>query len=148
MGVAQLKDGSPKVAVESLKQALLFVPTGWCEPYSELGLAYGKLGLAPQKTYATAMANFCLKKPVDAKRQLKTLITGPVKIDALLGLGLFAETESKNPEAVTWYKRVLTVDRKNGEAIAALSRLGAGPTPVKTSPSPKAAGSSTTQGPN
>jgi len=55
LGVAQLKDGSPKLAVASLNQALLFVPTGWCEPYSQLTLAYGKLAQAPQKAYATAM---------------------------------------------------------------------------------------------
>ena len=124
-GVAQLKDGAPKLAVNSLKKALLFVPTGWCEPYSELALAYGKLNLSPQKTYATGMANFCLKKPVDAKRQLTSLIKGPVGVDALLGLGLIAETESNNPEAVTWYKQVITLDRKNAEATSALSRLGA-----------------------
>ena len=136
MGVAQLKNGQPKLAVDALKQALLFVPTGWCEPQTQLALAYGKLGQAPQATYAGAMANFCNKKPADAKLQLKTLITGPVKVDALLGLALIAETESKNPEAISWYKQALTVDAKNATAIAALSRLGVGPT-----------GSPTTQGP-
>ena len=139
MGVAQLKDGAPQLAVDSLKQALLFVPTGWCEPYSQLALAYGKLGQAPQATYAGAMADFCLKKPADAKPQLKTLTKGPVAVDALLGLGLIAETESNNPEAVSWYKKVLTVDRTNATAISALSRLGVGPGPTS---------SSTTQGPS
>lgn len=55
MGVAQLKDGKTKLAVDSLKQALQFVPTGWCEPYSQLEAAYGKLAQAPQATYAGAM---------------------------------------------------------------------------------------------
>ena len=137
VGVAQLKGGAPKLAIDAFKKALLFVPTGWCEPYSQLAVAYGKISLTPQKTYATGMANFCLKKPTDAKRQLKTLIKGPVKVDALLGLALIAETESNNTEAVSWYKQVLTVDRKNGTAISALSRLSAGPT-----------GTSTTQGPS
>jgi len=141
LGVAQLKDGSPKLAVASLNQALLFVPTGWCEPYSQLTLAYGKLAQAPQKAYATAMENFCLKKPADAKSQLKALTKGPVAVDALLGLGLIAETESNNPEAVSWYQKVLTVDRKNAGAISALSRLGAGTAAGPTSPS-------TTQGPS
>ena len=136
MGVAQLKNGQPKLAVVALKQALLFVPTGWCEPQTQLALAYGKLGQAPQATYAGAMANFCNKKPADARLQLKTLITGPVKVDALLGLALIAETESKNPEAISWYKQALTIDRNNVSAISGLSRLGANPT-----------GSSTTQGP-
>ena len=123
-GVAQLAEGSTKLAVDSFKKALLFVPTGWCEPYSQLALAYGKLGLVPQKTYATGMASFCLKKPAEAKTQLKTLITGPVKVDALLGLGQIAETESSNAEAVSWYKQVLTLDRTNATATSALSRLG------------------------
>ena len=82
-----------------------------------------------------------------AKRQLKTLITGPVKVDALLGLGLIAETESKNPEAVSWYKQVLTVDPKNVAATSALSRLGAASATGKAT-APKAAGTSTTQGPS
>ncbi|HEY5249050.1 MAG TPA: tetratricopeptide repeat protein [Dermatophilaceae bacterium] len=144
LGVAQLKQGSPKLAVNALKKALLFVPTGWCEPYSQLALAYGKLDLAPQKTYATGMASFCLKQPAEAKAQLKTLLKGPVAVDALLGLGLIAQEESKNTEAVSWYQEVLTLDPKNATATSALSRLGAGP----TSPPPAAKGSSTTQGPS
>jgi tetratricopeptide (TPR) repeat protein len=134
LGVAQLKDGSPKLAVDSLKGAVLFVPTGWCEPYAQLVLAYGKLGQVPQATYAGAMVNFCHKKPAEAKRQLQTLATGPVAVDALLGLGLIAQTESSNAEAVAWYKKALTVDRKNITAISALSQLGVGPTAGPTSP--------------
>jgi len=137
MGVAELKAGSPLLAVDALNKALEFVPTGWCEPYSELAVAYGKLANAPRKTYAGAMADFCLKKPAVAKTELKSLVKGPVAVDAMLGLALIAETESNNPEAASWYKKVLTVDRKNGTAISALSRLGAGPT-----------GTSTTQGPS
>jgi tetratricopeptide (TPR) repeat protein len=141
-GVAQLKLGAPKLAVAAFKKALQFVPTGWCEPYTQLGVAYGKLNLTPQKTYATGMASFCLNKPAEAKTQLKTLLTGSVKVDALLGLGLIAETESNNPEAVTWYKQVLKVDRANATATSALSRLGAGSTTSGLK------SSSTTQGPS
>jgi tetratricopeptide (TPR) repeat protein len=139
MGVARLKDGSTQLAVDSLKQALLFVPTGWCEPYTQLSVAYGKLGQTPQATYAGAMADFCLKKPAEAKRGLNTLTTGPVAVDAQLGLGLIAETESNNTEAASWYQKVLKVDRTNVSAISALSRLGLGPTPTS---------SATTQGPS
>ena len=137
MGVARLQEGSTQLAVDSLKQALMFVPTGWCEPYSQLAVAYGKLGKAPQATYAGAMADFCLKKPAVAKTRLKTLTTGPVAVDALLGLGLIEETGSHNVEAAAWYQKVLTVDRTNVTAISALSRIGVGPT-----------GSPTTQGPS
>ena len=136
LGVARLKDGAPQLAVDSLKQALLFVPTGWCEPYSQLALAYGKLAQAPQATYAGAMADFCLKKPDAAKSRLKALTAGPVAVDALLGLGLIAETESSQAEAVSWYQKVLTVDRTNISAISALSRLGVGPTSAPTTQGP------------
>lgn len=136
LGVAQLKDGAPKLAVDSLNEALRFVPTGWCEPYSQLEVAYGKLAQAPRATYAGAMADFCLKRPVEAKAQLKTLTAGPVAVDALLGLALIAETESNQTEAVSWYQKVLTVDAKNVNAISALSRLGVRPTSSPTTQGP------------
>jgi tetratricopeptide (TPR) repeat protein len=141
LGLARLKNGEPQLAVDSIKQALEFVPTGWCEPYTQLAVAYVKLGNAPQATYAGAMADFCLKKPAEAKLRLKTLTTGPVAVDALLGLGLIEETASNKTEAVAWYKQVLTVDRMNITAISNLSRLGVAPTP-----GPKS--TATTQGPS
>jgi len=137
MGVARLKEGSTQLAIDSLKQALLFVPTGWCEPFSQLAVAYGKLGNAPEATYAGAMADFCLKKPAEAKRRLNTLTTGPVAVEALLGLGLIEETASNTADAISWYKKVLTVDRTNITAISALSRLGVGPTSSSTTQGPK-----------
>jgi len=99
------------------------VPTGWCEPYTQLAVAYGKPRHAPQATYAKGMAGFCLKKPEDAKRQLKTLIAGPAKLDALLGLATIAEAESSKAEAITWYQKVITADPTNISAISGLSRL-------------------------
>jgi tetratricopeptide (TPR) repeat protein len=144
LGIAEMQAGDTKLAVNAFKRALLFVPTGWCEPYSQLAVAYGKLNLAPQKTYATGMANFCLKKPAEGKAQLKSLLKGPLAVDAMLGLALMAEDESKNPEAASWYKQVLAVDKKNATATAALSRLGVGP----TSPAHAVKGSTTTQGPS
>jgi len=137
MGLAETKAGKTKLAVGAFQQALRFVPTGWCEPYDQLALAYTKIGSKAQAGYNAGMASFCHKKPVDAKRQLKALVTGPMKVDSLLGLALIAETESNNPEAVSWYKQVLTADAQNAAAIAALSRLGVTPT-----------GSPTTQGPS
>ena len=132
MGLAETKAGKTMLALGAFQEALKFVPTGWCEPYDQLALVYKKLDSPTQVTYAAGMASFCHKRPADAKRQLKSLITGPMKVDALLGLALIAETESNNPEAASWYKKVLTVDRKNAAAIAALSRLGAGPTGTPT----------------
>jgi len=135
MGLAETKAGSTQLAVNAFQQALKFVPTDWCEPYDQLAVAYAKLNQKPSAAYNAGMASFCHKKPADAKRQLKALITGPVKVDAYLALALIAETESNNPEAISWYKQLLTVDRKNVAATIALKRLGVGPT-----------GSPTTQG--
>jgi len=72
LGVVQLKDGKSQLAVENFNRALLFVPTEWCEPYSQLVQAYRKLGKAPQATYAEGMLASCQKRPDDAIRQLKT----------------------------------------------------------------------------
>ena len=144
LGVARLKDGEPQLAVDALKHALLFVPTGWCEPYSQLVVAYGKLGHAPQAEYAGAMVDFCQNRPADAKRRLEALKAGPVAVDAMLALGLMAETGSNRPEAVAWYKKALTVDAANITAMSSLSRLGVAP----PSPKPAAKGSSTKQGPS
>lgn len=135
MGLAETKAGSTQLAINAFQEALKFVPTDWCEPYDQLAVAYAKLGGASQAAYNAGMASFCHKKPADAKRQLKALITGPVKVDAYLALALIAETESNNPEAISWYKQLLTVDPKNAAATIALRRLGVGPT-----------GSPTTQG--
>ena len=128
MGLAETKAGKTMLAIGAFQEALKFVPTDWCEPYEELAVAYGKLGSKSQAAYNTGMASFCHKKPAVAKLQLKALIAGPMKVDALLGLALIAETENNNPEAVSWYKKLLTVDPKNAAAKIALTRLGAGPT--------------------
>jgi tetratricopeptide (TPR) repeat protein len=148
MGLAQLQAGKPQLAIDAFTKAVSFVPTGWCEPYTQLALAYGKLHNAPRATYNAGMADFCHHKTADAKRQLMTLTKGPQAVNAMLGLATIAVTNSSNAEAITWYQKVLTVDRTNLAALSSLKQLGAGTTPVKTSPTPKAAGSSTTQGPS
>jgi tetratricopeptide (TPR) repeat protein len=147
MGLAQLKAGAPQLSVDAFNQALQFVPTGWCEPYTQLSLAYEKLHRSPQAAYSAGMADSC-KSPAKAKSRLEALVKGPEAVNAMLGIALIAETQGSNAEAITWYRRVLTVDRTNVAAIASLKQLGAGTIPGKTGPSPKAAGSSTTQGPS
>jgi len=136
LGVARLKGGEPQLAIDAFESALMFVPTGWCEPYAQLGAAYVKLGRAPKAEYSGAMLDFCQNRPADAKRRLTALKAGPVAVDAMLGLGLIAETASDRSEATSWYKKVLTVDSANISAISSLSRLGVRPD-----------GSTKTQGP-
>ena len=148
MGLAQLQAGKTQLAIDAFTKAVAFVPTGWCDPYTQLALAYGKLHSAPKATYNAGMADFCHNKTSDAKAQLMTLTKGPEEVDAMLALALIAETDSSNAQAITWYRKVLTLDRTNAAAISGLKQLGTGPTPSKASLSPKAAGSSTTQGPS
>ena len=148
MGLAQAQAGKTQLAIDAFSKAVTFVPTGWCEPYTQLALANTKLKRAPEATYNTGLADFCHNKTADAKAKLTTLIKGPQAVNAMLGLAMIAETDSSHAEAVTWYKKVLTVDGTNAVAIAAIKQLATGPTPSSTSPAPKAAGSSTTQGPS
>lgn len=148
MGLAQLKAGAPKLAIDAFNKAVSFVPTGWCEPYTQLALAYEKLANAPEATYNAGMADFCHNKPAEAKRQLMTLIKGPQAVDAMLGLAVIADTDSNHAEAISWFKKVLVIDPKNVAATMALKQLSTAPPPSNTSPAPKAVGSSTTQGPS
>lgn len=128
LGTADLQTGAPERAVQELQRALAFVPTGWCEPYSQLSQAFKKLGRTPQAEYAGAMVDFCEKRPADAKRRLKPLTSGPVAVDAMLGLGMIAEKESDRSGAISWYQKVLSADAKNFNARTGLNRLSAGET--------------------
>jgi tetratricopeptide (TPR) repeat protein len=148
MGLAQLKAGAPKLAIDAFNKAVEFVPTGWCEPYTQLALAYTKLADAPHATYNAGMADFCHNKSVEAKSKLMTLIKGPQAVDAMLGLAVIADTGANHAEAIGWFKKVLVIDPKNVAATTALKQLATELTPLTTSPAPKAAGSSTTQGPS
>jgi tetratricopeptide (TPR) repeat protein len=138
LGGAQLKAGRAAQAVTSLKQALVFVPTGWCEPYGLLAQAYRSLAEPPQADYATAMVDLCQKRYESARTRLLTLTTGPVAADALIGLGMVAESTGRQSEAVDWYRKALSVQPTSTAAISALSRLGIGPTGSARSPAPPA----------
>jgi Tfp pilus assembly protein PilF len=130
LGTAQSSKGQDKAAVESLKRALLFVPTGWCEPYGALSASYTKLSLAEMAEYAGAMLDFCNKKPDAATNRLKALTTGPAAVSALLGLGLIAESTSDRTAAADWYQKVLKADAGNATALTALGRLNVKPEPA------------------
>lgn len=125
LGTANLKAGAPELAVKALKRALEFVPTGWCEPYTELSKAYTTLKRTLEVQYANAMVDFCQNRPADARRRLQSLTAGPIAVDAMLGLGMIAERESERQSAIGWYQKILTIDPKNFNANMGLSRLGA-----------------------
>lgn len=128
LGSAQLKAGQTAPAVASLKRALLFVPTGWCEPYGALVDAYRKLARTPQAEYASAMVAHCQKRTAEAQQKLQALTSGPAAIDALTGLGQIAEDTGRPSDAISSYRKALALDPTNTTVIGALSRLGIGPT--------------------
>jgi len=140
LGTVRLKNGAPDLAAQAFHNALAFVPTGWCEPYQQLALAYGKLDKAAEAEYAGAMTDFCQKKPAEAIRRLTALTSGPAAVDALLGLGMVAESSSDRDEAVRRYQQVLAIDAKNTSALTALSRLGTGSSAGPSAPTSPTAG--------
>ncbi len=123
-GTAAVQAGAYDRAVKALRQAVLFVPSGWCEPYEQLANAYRAQHLGPQMEYAGAMVELCEKKPADAARRLARLTSGPVAVDAMLGLGMAAEAESRLASATRWYRKALVADPQNFNARAGLGRLG------------------------
>ena len=123
VGLARLQKGEAAEAVATFKNALRFVPTGWCEPYQQLQTAYTSMKKPELASYASAMAGFCGKKVAEAKTQLAALTAGPAAIDAMLGLGLIAETENDTKGAAAWYEKALAKDPKNIGAMSSLSRM-------------------------
>jgi len=124
LGTAAVEAGAYDRAVKALRQAVLFVPSGWCEPYEQLAKAYRAQRRQPQQEYAGAMVELCEKKPADAARRLRPLISGPVAVDAMMGLGMAAEAESQRASAAHWYRKVLAADPSNFDARGGLTRLG------------------------
>lgn len=141
-GTAKLQLGDPKAAVTSLRKAIALVPTGWCDPYAELGKAYTALGDGAGAGYATGMVAACEKRSAEAKAALQPLVTGPYAVDAMLGLGLIAEDEGDSTTATAMYAKVLTSDPKNFSAISGLNRLGVVVASGAPSSAPSAAPSS------
>jgi tetratricopeptide (TPR) repeat protein len=127
VGLAQLQKGQAAEAVATFRSALRFVPTGWCEPYQQLSTAYTSMKKAELAAYATAMDGFCGGKADQAKTQLTALTTGPAAVDAMLGLGLIAETQHDTKAATTWYQKALAKEPTNIAAISSLSALGIQP---------------------
>jgi tetratricopeptide (TPR) repeat protein len=127
VGLAQLQKGANVAAIATFRNALRFVPTGWCEPYQQMQAAYTAMKKPELATYSSAMAGFCSGKVDQARTQLTALTTGPAAVDAMLGLGLIAETAHDTKAAGTWYQKALAKDRKNMAAISALAALGVKP---------------------
>lgn len=127
LGTVELKSNDAAGALSSFQQAVLFVPTGWADPYTGMSQAYTKLGKAPEASYATAMAAFCNGDLDSAKTTLTSLTSTSVKVDAMLGLGMIAEKVNDNATAISWYQKVLKARPGDFTATSGLSRLNAVP---------------------
>jgi tetratricopeptide (TPR) repeat protein len=124
LGNVQLQSGDTANAAKSFQQALLFIPAGWCDPYSGLQTTYEKTKNQAGITYAKAMAAIC--KGDTSEQQLKALQSvakEEFKIPALLGLGLATETSGDLTAAKKWYQLVVDADPANIAAHSAIARL-------------------------
>ncbi|MEI8332832.1 MAG: tetratricopeptide repeat protein [Chloroflexota bacterium] len=151
LGTALIATGKPQDAVDILRRAVAFVPTGWCEPYAQLTTAYAALGQADGASYSGGMVSFCEGRPDEARAQLQPLVNGTLAVDAMLGLALIATAEGDDATATTLYGKVLEKDPESFSAITGLkglatsdtgatTRTTAAPPAANTSPSPSAAG--------
>ena len=138
LGNAQVQLGDGKSAATSFQTALLFVPTGWCDPYAGLKSAYEAEKNAQGVTYATAMSAICNgDTSAEQQKALTSLTSGQFKIPALLGLAISAETSGDTSAAVKWYGQVLESEPKNIAANSAIARIStAGGTLPSSHPTP------------
>jgi len=123
-GMALIGTNDAKNGVGALRRAVMFVPSGWCEPYA--GLVTGYTALADQAGigYATGMVAFCDGRLDEASTTLGALTTGPMKVDALLGLALVSATRGDPAGATSYYQQVLAVEPSNASALIGLGQLG------------------------
>ena len=127
LGAAYLKNGAADKAVDPIRKAILFVPIGWCEPYTALGQAYTTLGQADEAAWAGAMSDYCLKTPGDVRPRLEALVVGPAAVDAMVGLGTVAELDGDRAAAAGWYGKAVARDPKNFSATSGLARVAEDP---------------------
>ena len=125
MGQALIAIGDHENAVEALRDAVAFVPTGWADPYSHLAQAYGGLADQGGVAYANGMVALIEGRLDDAQAALEPLVGGSHSRDALIGLGLTAEQRGDLNAAVDAYRRVLAVVPDDFAALSGLSRVGA-----------------------
>jgi tetratricopeptide (TPR) repeat protein len=132
LGQAYVQAGQPDKAVEQLRNAILFVPTGWADPYQGLADAYTATGETAEAEWASAMAqamNVLTGGQGDtsaAETRLEAIADGDAALDARIGLGLLAELRGDNTAATDWYSQALEIDSENTAAELGLSRVSTG----------------------
>jgi tetratricopeptide (TPR) repeat protein len=123
-GMALIGTGDATNGVKALRRAVMFVPSGWCEPYAGLVAGYTALGDAPGIGYANGMVAYCAGRLDEAATALSAQTAGPRKVDALLGLALVSAVRGDAAAAATYYRQVLAVEPSNPEALIGLGQLG------------------------
>lgn len=142
LGAAYVKAGTPEKAIEPLRQAILFVPIGWAEPYQTLADAYTATAEPEEAEWAAAMAAGQSGDPAEAVTRLEKLADGKAALDARIGLGLLTETSGDTAAAADWYRKALELDAKSQAAQLGLSRVSDGTQGhPEIAPSPSAEGS-------
>lgn len=137
LGTALLEAGDPERAVTATEKAIALVPLGWCEPYAQVASAYTALGDTAGAGYGTAMVAFCEGRTDEARAALAGLTTGAHAVEALVGLGLIAETESDLAGALDAYTKAVALEPDDFAATTGLARAGGTP-PASPSSAPSA----------
>jgi tetratricopeptide (TPR) repeat protein len=127
LGTALVAKGEVEDGIAALRDAVAFVPKGWCDPYQAMADAYSKVEEPAEAEYAAAMVDFCQDRPDQATQRLQALTDGPASVEAMLGLGLVAESQADRDVAAKWYREVLEEDAQNLAASSGLARLEGGP---------------------
>jgi tetratricopeptide (TPR) repeat protein len=134
LGTAYAAVGRSLDAITVLRASVVFVPTGWTEPYLGLADAYTRSGQTALAAWAQAMADLGAGKADLAEQALNGLTGGEAALDAAIGLGYLHEGRGNPAAAATWYTRALQLDPKSTAARMGLGRVGGG------SPAPAASG--------
>jgi len=133
LGMALIQTNDPTKGVAALRQAVAFVPTGWCDPYQGLVAGYAALSDSTGGQWAAGMVAMCAGNFDAATADLQPLTSGTMKIDALLGLALVAQGRGDPDTAAADYRQVLALDPGNTSAGIGLGQLG-----ITGSPGPAA----------
>lgn len=128
--------GDYSAAAEALRDAVSYVPVGWCDPYVHLGQAYQGLADVAGVAYARGMVAMCEGRLADANSVLLPLVGGIHSRDALIGLGLVAEQRGDTTAAADFYLRVLAVEPDDFAAQTGLGRVGLPTTAPPTGSNP------------
>jgi superkiller protein 3 len=134
LGNAQIRNAKYEKSAAAYQKALAFVPSGWCEPYDGLGIAYTRLNRPDGVTFAKAMGEICRGDMGSGVTDLQTVTAGEFKVPALLGLGQAAEANEDVPKAIDYYRQIRVLDPTNIAALTALARLG----DAESTPAPSA----------